>query len=84
MSTIAVNLAHETIEKLGHLLGRIEQFERRLVALERRLAPRQPSGPVSPVPDSGNSLKRGRGRPRGSKNRPPPVYIDIEYSAPGL
>jgi hypothetical protein len=62
------------------LFARLERHERQLAALERRLAPRPPKEPASPVPDSNGQSKRRPGRPRGSRNKPPPVFIDIEHS----
>jgi hypothetical protein len=68
------------------LFARLERHERRLAALERRLAPRPPaaSAPAGLEPSAatcdsnGQIIRRGRGRPRGSRNKPPPVFIDIE------
>jgi hypothetical protein len=75
---------------LIRLLARLEQHERRLAALERRLAPPPPkpsTGAQEPALESASAAcdnqgqsKRGRGRPRGSRNRPPPVFIDIEHT----
>jgi hypothetical protein len=73
---------------LIRLFARLEQHERRLAALERRLAPPPPK-PSTGAPalesasaacDNQGQSKRGRGRPRGSRNRPPPVFIDIEHT----
>jgi hypothetical protein len=66
---------------LIRLFARLERHERRLAALERRREPRPPREPVSPVHDSNGQSKRGRGRPRGSRNKPSPVHIDIEHTA---
>jgi hypothetical protein len=71
------------------LFARLERHERRLATLERRLTP-PPASPsiqaqkvtterVSAAGDNQGQGKRGRGRPKGSRNRPPPVFIDIEY-----
>jgi hypothetical protein len=74
---------------LIRLFARLERHERRLAALERCPVPPPPT-PSTSVPeaaterapaagDTPGQSKRSRGRPRGSHNRPAPVYIDTEY-----
>jgi hypothetical protein len=71
------------------LFARLERHERQLATLERRLTP--PASPSTRAPeaatvrasaagDNPGQSKRGRGRPKGSRNRPPPVFIDIEHT----
>jgi hypothetical protein len=94
--SVAADLADEITEKLERgrfdrdlidtlcgglirLFARLERHERRLAALERQPAPSRHREQASPVHDSNGQRKRGR--PRGSRNKPPPVFIDIEHPA---
>jgi hypothetical protein len=76
------------------LFARLERHERQLATLERRLTP-PPASPSTRAPeaatvrasaagDNQGQSKRGRGRPKGSRNRPPPVFIDIEHTVHAL
>jgi hypothetical protein len=95
--SVAADLADEITEKLERgrfdrdlidtlcgglirLFARLERHEKRLAAIERRHGPRPPRTPASPTVDGSTRLKRGR--PRGARNRPKPVFVAIDVGPP--